>query len=51
MILCKPYPPDIRVEKEVRSLVDAGHDLFVIAESKRGESKREVFGRAHVVEK
>ena len=48
MILCKPYPPDIRVEKEVRSLVDAGHDLFVIAESKRGESKREVFGRAHV---
>ena len=32
MILCKPYPPDIRLEKEIRSLIEAGHHLFVLAE-------------------
>ena len=41
MILCKPYPPDIRLEKEIRSLTEAGHHLFVIAERRKAESKRE----------
>ena len=41
MILCKPYPPDIRVEKEARTLIEAGHDLFVLAERKDGELKNE----------
>ena len=41
MVLCKPYPPDIRLEKEIRSLTEAGHHLFVLAERRDGESKRE----------
>ena len=41
MVLCKPYPPDIRLEKEIRSLIEAGHHLFVLAEHRDGESKRE----------
>ena len=41
MVLCKPYPPDIRLEKEIRSLIEADHHLFVLAERRDGESKRE----------
>ena len=41
MVLCKPYPPDIRLEKEIRSLTEAGHDLFVLAERRDGEPKNE----------
>ena len=41
MVLCKPYPPDIRLEKEIRSLTEAGHNLFVLAERRDGEPKRE----------
>ena len=41
MVLCKPYPPDIRLEKEIRSLTEAGHDLFVLAERRDEEPKRE----------
>ena len=41
MILCKPYPSDIRVEKEIRSLTGAGHDLFVLAERRDKEPKNE----------
>jgi glycosyltransferase involved in cell wall biosynthesis len=31
MVLDKPYPPDIRVENEVDSLVSAGHDVAVLS--------------------
>jgi glycosyltransferase involved in cell wall biosynthesis len=41
MVLCKPYPPDIRVEKEIRSLIEADHDLFVLAERRDGELKND----------
>ena len=41
MTLCKPYPPDIRLEKEIRSLTEAGHHLFVLAERRKAESQRE----------
>ena len=41
MILCKPYPPDIRLEKEIRSLIEAGHHLFVLAERRNAEPNRE----------
>ena len=41
MILCKPYPPDIRLEKEIRSLIEAGHHLFVLAERRNTEPNRE----------
>ena len=41
MVLCKPYPPDIRLEKEIRSLTEAGHNLFVLAERREEEPKRE----------
>lgn len=31
MVLDKPYPPDLRVENEVRSLQRAGHDVAVLS--------------------
>lgn len=31
MCLGKPFPPDIRVEKEARTLAGAGHQLFVLS--------------------
>ena len=49
MVLCKPYPPDIRVEKEIRSLIGAGHDLFVLAERRDGELKNEKISGAVTV--
>ncbi len=49
MVLCKPYPPDIRVEKEIRSLTGAGHDLFVLAERREGDLKNELVLGAVVV--
>ena len=41
MVLCKPYPPDIRLEKEIRSLTEAEHNLFVLAERRKDELKIE----------
>ncbi len=33
MILAKPFPPDIRVEKEARALISAGFEVAVLAEN------------------
>ncbi|MCD4731698.1 MAG: glycosyltransferase family 4 protein [Bacteroidales bacterium] len=34
MILNAPFPPDIRVEKEAKTLSRAGHDVFIMAAQK-----------------
>ena len=36
----RDYPPDIRVEKEIRALQASGHDCFVICENRSGKSFR-----------
>ncbi len=33
MILLKNFPPDIRVEKEIRSLIKEGHEIFLLCYS------------------
>jgi len=35
MILEQRFPPDIRVEKEARSLINAGHEVFILSKPKR----------------
>jgi glycosyltransferase involved in cell wall biosynthesis len=35
------YPPDIRVEKEARTLVDAGHEVFLLTSDKDGRPAQE----------
>lgn len=37
MVLNNPFPPDIRVEKEVRSLVASGHHVALLACARPGE--------------
>ena len=41
MVLGKPFPPDIRLEKEIRALAGAGHTLFVLAGNRGDEPARE----------
>jgi hypothetical protein len=31
MVLDRVFPPDIRVEKEARGLIKAGHELFLLS--------------------
>jgi glycosyltransferase involved in cell wall biosynthesis len=38
MVLLQKFPPDIRVEKEARTLTDAGHEVTVIAAGENGEA-------------
>lgn len=41
MVLDKPYPPDLRVENEVRSLQRAGHEVAVLSLSPERRSSTE----------
>jgi hypothetical protein len=34
MLLDRFFPPDIRVEKEARTLLKAGHDVFLLSKGK-----------------
>ncbi len=36
MVLEQRFPPDIRVEKEVLSLIKAGHEVFILCKPKKG---------------
>lgn len=36
MILNEYFPPDIRIEKEVRSLIEAGHNIYLLSLGKIG---------------
>ena len=48
MVLGKPFPPDIRLEKEIRALASAGHTLFILAENRGDEPAREITSGAIV---
>ncbi len=37
MLLNAPYPPDIRVGKEVQALLDAGHKVYLLCLRRKGE--------------
>lgn len=41
MLLDKTFPPDIRVEKEARALIKAGHQIHLLAIQKRGQPLEE----------
>lgn len=38
MILDHEFPPDIRVEKEARTLIKAGHEIYLLCVNKNGEN-------------
>jgi glycosyltransferase involved in cell wall biosynthesis len=39
MVLLQKFPPDIRVEKEARELIDAGHEVCVVATAENGQEE------------
>lgn len=39
MVLQSPFPPDIRVEKETRTLLKAGYNVFLLAKCNEGQRK------------
>lgn len=49
MLLDKPFPPDPRVANEGRSLVEAGHEVFLFCLALRGEPARETIHGIHIV--
>ena len=42
MILENDFPPDIRVEKEARSLIEAGHKVYLLCMQKKTGPSEEV---------
>ncbi len=49
MVLPNSFPPDIRVEKEARCLIEQGHKVFLLAYQKNGQLKEENVNGIHVV--
>lgn len=41
MLLKNKFPPDIRVEKEARSLIEGGHSVFLLAEGQTNQAELE----------
>lgn len=42
MVLQGKFPPDIRIEKEARALIKAGHKIYLLARSYSGREKEEI---------
>lgn len=42
------FPPDIRVKKETKALIDAGHEIFLIARRGDNQIKNEIVEGVHV---
>ncbi len=49
MVLHKPFPPDPRVAREAKSLIEAGHTVFLLCLGKPGQTQRETIEGLHVV--
>ena len=49
MLLDHFFPPDIRVEKEARSLLRAGHEVFLLSMSKSGMPNEEIVEGIRVI--
>lgn len=41
MVLQSNFPPDIRIEKEAKALVEAGYNVFILARYDKGQKKEE----------
>ncbi len=48
ILIDNTFPPDIRVRKEARTLVDAGHEVYVLAKGGPGQPPREVINGVKV---
>ena len=48
MVLEGSFPPDIRVEKEAKSLIAKGHEVFLLSIMKNGEMKEEILNGIHI---
>jgi glycosyltransferase involved in cell wall biosynthesis len=51
MVLQYYFPPDIRVEKEARALVKAGHDVLILCSGKSGMKSEELIDGVRVIRK
>jgi len=49
MILENPFPPDIRVEKEMLALKKGGHELFLLCRNKGNQLSEELWTLANIV--
>lgn len=48
MILDSRFPPDIRVEKEARSLIAAGYNVFLLALGEKSEKEKETINKINI---
>jgi len=51
MVLEHEFPPDVRVEKEASSLLEAGHEVYLASASRKGASKEKKLKRIHIFQK
>jgi len=49
MILTSDFPPDSRVEKEALSLINAGHEIFILCLKYKKNIKNEQFQGIHII--
>jgi glycosyltransferase involved in cell wall biosynthesis len=49
LLIGHDFPPDIRVEKEARALMAAGHHILLICENRRGRTGREDWNGVEIV--
>jgi glycosyltransferase involved in cell wall biosynthesis len=42
------FPPDLRIEKEARSLLKAGHKVHLLCSGKRGEPREDSWGKMYI---
>ena len=49
MVLKSYFPPDIRIEKEAKILIGAGHKIYLLSLGKRGMPKRENINGINVI--
>jgi glycosyltransferase involved in cell wall biosynthesis len=49
MILQSKFPPDIRVEKEARSLIEAGHNIYLLSLEINGRAKEEKMNGINII--
>jgi glycosyltransferase involved in cell wall biosynthesis len=48
MLLDSEFPPDIRVENEAQSMIDAGHELHLLSYNFGSKTKTEVYKEIHI---
>ena len=49
MVLDSYFPPDIRVEKEARALIRAGHEIYLLSLGKEGLPSTEYFNGINII--